>query len=116
MDRHVVSGIASGNVLAIEVKNAQAIVAELEPQNSVVHARFAALDRQLLDCVTPICVMFPLFSADFDAFQVIERLNALGYCGKICVVTPSLPAPDMVLAELRALTARQTLQLIEIVA
>ncbi len=90
------------SILALDVRNAHAIVAAHGVAVPVVMARFAMLDRRLLDSVAPDCVMCPLFGPGFDAIQVIEALDAMGYQGAICVVTDPLPAPDVVLRELQA--------------
>jgi hypothetical protein len=92
-----------GTVLALDLRDAHDIVRMERPRMTVIMARFGLLDRRLLDSVQPHCVLFPLLGPDFDAVQVIERLDALRFQGSLCVVAPaSLPAPGLVLRELRA--------------
>ena len=77
-----------------------------EGQFEIVGARrvgFGAVDAGFLASVQPGFVIVPLFAAAFDAMMVVERLEALGYAGRIAVVAPALPKPALVEAELRGL-------------
>jgi len=90
----------AGGVLALDLP--APLVADL-PAGAVVTARFADLDAALLARVRPEQVMLPLLSPDHDAMAVVERLQSLGYSGRITVVARHLPNARMVEAELRAL-------------
>lgn len=105
--------ITQGTALAIEVRNAQSIVSAYVPHYALVLTRFAALDAAMLARVQPDCVLFPLFGPSFDAHQVLERLHGLRFQGTACVLTPHLPAPQMVLEELRRLAGARDLTLME---
>ncbi len=63
------------------------------------------LPGQLADAIADasgrVHVLMPLMSADFDALHALQALVALGYRGSVGVTSTALPAPGMVLAELR---------------
>jgi hypothetical protein len=103
---------AAGTVLALDLRNAPALVAAEAPGWSVVLARFAILDAALVDRVAPDLVMFPLFGAGYDALQVVERLGQIGYRGRLCCVTDPLPAPEVVRQELEQANGGRQLALI----
>jgi hypothetical protein len=102
----------AGTVLALDLRDAQAVLAADAPGWTCVMARFAHLDGTLLGRVAPDLVMFPLFGLGFDALQVVERLGQLGYRGRLCCVTVPLPAPDVVRAELERANGGRQLSLI----
>ena len=52
-------------------------------------------------------VVVPLFCADFDALDMIDRLGAQGYRRTLQVVTKKLANRQMVLRELRSHASRQ---------
>ena len=62
---------------------------------------FTQLCSEELARIAPDLVVFPLFNASLDAIVVLTRLNALGYCGRCIVLTPRLPKPQLIEAELR---------------
>ena len=64
---------------------------------------FADLNARLLAALRPDVVVSPLFGAEFDAGMVIERLDALGFRGRVRVLCPPLPSLQLVQAELAAL-------------
>ncbi len=66
-------------------------------------ASFSDLDAELLAQIQADEVIFPLVSRDHDAIVVVERLQELGFAGRITVLAPALPNAAMVQAELRAL-------------
>ena len=81
----------------------------------VPYVPLAALDAKALHQAAPDLVICALFAADLaagDAFALIERLESLRYRGRILVICPSLPCPDMIEAELQALGPGPRLTLI----
>ncbi len=62
---------------------------------------FVELCPEELARIAPDLVVFPLFSATLDAIVVLTRLNELGYSGRCLVLTPRLPKPHLIEAELR---------------
>jgi hypothetical protein len=69
----------------------------------IAGSAFADLNALLLDRLRPDVVVCPLFGAGFDAEMVIERLDGLGFRGRLRVLCPPLPAPQLVQTELAAL-------------
>lgn len=64
------------------------------------HIAFKDISTQSLRRLAPKVVVCPLVSAEFDAIQLLERLNALGYAGQCLVISAKLPQQALVLAEL----------------
>ena len=84
---------------------------------TVLATHLQALDAALLQSSQPHLVICALFAAPSaicgdDIVGLIERLQTLGYGGRIAVFGPHLPRPDMVQAELRALGPGARLTLI----
>jgi hypothetical protein len=83
--------ISAGNLLT---------VVEDDWQFAVPLARLCA---ETLRTINPDVVIFPLIRHDLDAVSVLETLQALGYRGACLVLSPPLPKPQPVEAELRAI-------------
>ena len=73
------------------------------PVAGMRHVTMAELGPSLLADAKPNCVIVPLFTAHCDAMTVVERLEGLGYAGRIAVLAPDMPQPRLVEGELRAL-------------
>ncbi len=73
---------------------------------------FAQLCPEELARIAPDLVVFPLFSATLDAIVVLTRLNELGYAGRCLVLTPRLPKPHLIEAELRSYKGAMQVQLL----
>ncbi|MFN0115761.1 MAG: hypothetical protein ACKVPY_13905 [Paracoccaceae bacterium] len=71
----------------------------------VVHARFGGLNGALIDKVRPDCVAAPLVGNGFDALDVIQRLNAAGFCGILYVLTSPIPELAAIVSEIGAFGA-----------
>jgi hypothetical protein len=69
---------------------------------TVLRTTLAALDAPLLARVLPDRVVAPLMGDGFDALEVAERLEALGYRGRLEVVCPALPDRRLIRAEIAA--------------
>ncbi len=69
---------------------------------AVTLAQFAMLDADLLARARPDVVLAPLFSTDFDITDLAAHLVRLGFRGAVRAFTRPLPAPKVVVAELRA--------------
>jgi hypothetical protein len=74
----------------------------LEQRPAMAPVGFSALTPGLLDRVQPAAVAFALFSPVQDAFQVLGRLERLGFRGRVLALAPPLPARRMVERELQA--------------
>jgi len=67
---------------------------------------FGDLTSAALVPVTPDIVVAPLISSDFDALDLLDRLSALNYRGRLRLVSPKLPNRQIVLRELRSVAFR----------
>lgn len=67
-----------------------------------VEVAFRQLTPGTLERLAPRAVGFALFAEDCDAFQVLGRLERLGYRGRVLALAPPLPARRMVERELQA--------------
>jgi len=99
--------------LVIDSPEANALVNSLHPRPPVIVTRFAEINRAMLLETKPDCVVMPLMRPTFDAPQGLALLAAIGFCGRICVVTGPLPNRRMVETELRALAEGIEFHLIE---
>ena len=61
-----------------------------------------ALTARLLKDISPDCVVFSLFSLKVDSLALLDDLRKLDYRGHVLAISPPLPKPQMVLAELRS--------------
>ena len=82
------------------------------PMTGVTHLALSDLTAQILSALAPSLIILPLFSSGHDAMTVIERLEDLGYGGRLTVLAPELPKPRLVERELRALGPGARLTLI----
>ena len=82
------------------------------PMAGVTHLAFSDLSPALLTALEPGLIILPLFAASHDAMTVIERLEELGYGGRLTVLAPQLPRPRLVERELRSLGPGTRLTLI----
>lgn len=82
------------------------------PMTGVTHLRLADLSAALLAAADPGLIILPLFATGYDAIAAVERLEELGYTGKLTVLAPELPKPRLVERELRSLGPGTRLTLI----
>lgn len=94
--------VKSETFLFVDAPGALSLIADKHGTAAIVMTGYANLDGILLARVAPDRIVIPLFAPEFDAPQALEHLAELHYRGKVTVVAPRLPAPRMVLAELRA--------------
>ena len=73
------------------------------PMTGVVHLRLADLTADLLAEAAPVTIFLPLIAPQGDAATAVERLEELGYGGRLIVLAPALPRPRLVERELRCL-------------
>jgi len=73
------------------------------PQDTDLHfIDYTELDRPVLERFNPDIVLAPLVGAGFDALDLAARLQAFEFTGRLRVLCPKLPRPEMVTAELHA--------------
>ena len=70
-----------------------------------------ALTSALLYLLKPDRVVCPLFGDQFDAVQVIERLVAIGFGGRLSIIA-DVPSPGLVQAELAAMAPGITVEVL----
>ena len=61
-----------------------------------VFASFADLGADLFHDADPDVVVSPLLGERFDAIELAELLDTLGFEGRYVVVAPALPRPDII--------------------
>jgi len=71
------------------------------PLQGAHHCRLTDLKGDFLDRAAPNFVILPLFTGGYDAMTAVALLEDLGYRGRIVVLAPFLPKPDLVERELR---------------
>jgi len=65
-------------------------------------ADFDTLTWEMLDQIAPDVILSALMCADFDAVDLARCLAGLGYRGRYRALTTTLPNPEAVRAEVRA--------------
>ena len=103
-------GPGSGPMLVVEGGGPAAS----DPDGNALRVPFEGLDRALLDRVRPSLVVCPLFTPRFDAIQVMERLDTLGWRGRLCALSRPLPDPAMVCAEVQAAAPEIAFDLVQV--
>lgn len=96
---------ADGNGVLLVLDGAALTVAS-------VRLAFGRLTARALLSIRPDEIACALFTDDYDAAQVVQRLEHLGYRGLITVIAPPLPRPRMVEQELRHLGPGARLRLL----
>ena len=66
-------------------------------------ATMADLDAELLARVAPDIVLSSLFGPEFDALELAQKLQALGFRGQYCALTDTPPRIDLVRREIQAI-------------
>jgi hypothetical protein len=79
---------------------------------TVHRADFHGVDARLLSALRPERIACPLLAPRFDAEQLAQRLDALGFTGRLTVVAPGLPDRQMVARELSATAPAMTIEVV----
>jgi hypothetical protein len=66
-----------------------------------VFCEFASLSPRLLRQLKPATILCPLIGKCFDALDVCAAMRKANCAARLVLMTPQLPRPEMVLAELR---------------
>ncbi|WP_147124966.1 hypothetical protein [Shimia ponticola] len=61
-----------------------------------IYASFDDLGAELIDISNPDVVISPLMGPAFDAIELAEQLDILGFEGRYVVIAPQLPRPDII--------------------
>lgn len=67
---------------------------------AVVELSYKGLTRDFILETRPDVVIAPLFTGQFDVIDIIERLQAMGFSGRLCAVTARVPDGKSVEAEI----------------
>jgi len=86
--------------------------APVSPDAMIFSLPFAQLCPEELARIAPDLVVFPLFSATLDAVMILARLSELGYRGRCLILTPRLPKPHLIEAELRSHQGEMQIELL----
>ena len=70
---------------------------------SLAFATFEEVTPELLDRLSPSCVLSPALSHRFDCIDLAQLLHAYGYRGRYRAVSNELPRPEMVEREIEQL-------------
>ncbi|MEL6912871.1 MAG: hypothetical protein AAFP13_00065 [Pseudomonadota bacterium] len=98
----VIDSLAPAPVLFIgPVDHDAALRAHSAPGAERRSIAFEQLTPEFLALLQPSVVISPLFDPDIDPSDVAERLAALGYRGRYCAVTKSVPKPEVIRREIR---------------
>lgn len=75
---------------------------------------FADIDAGLLDDIDPGVVIAPLVARDFDATDLLQRLVALGYGGRVVFIADTALNRDLLADELRAIAPGQEIEVVNL--
>ena len=89
-------------LLIIDVPDASARLALCRTPPLLTETTPGALSAKLLARIDPDCIAFSLFSHSIDSHSLLATLRQLDYGGHVLALSPPLPNPRMVLAELRS--------------
>jgi hypothetical protein len=73
--------------------------AERPAGSRIVFADYAEISAELIERVAPAMIVSSVIAATFDAFDLAQDLQELGYAGPYRALTPHLPDPDLVRRE-----------------
>lgn len=94
-------GSAPLRVLVVEAAREFGTISALLPPAEVALARLAELGAPLLAQQRPQLVITPLIGPETDALEVAAHLSDLAWSGELWVLSGPLPAPNVVIRELR---------------
>ncbi len=104
----------AGLILVVEAQfTLRMMFPEIAPDRMVT-TDLAGLDRSLIERVQPSCVVTPLVGGGFDVLDVAARLSSAGYCGTLYTLTPHLPRPRLVAAEVHGIAPFLEFEMIEL--
>ncbi len=72
-------------------------------ESSVAFARFEDVTVELLDRLSPSCVLSPALSRRFDCIELAQLLHTYGYKGRYRAISDDLPRPELVEREVAQL-------------
>ena len=81
---------------------------------SMIYCRFTTISPEFVRRVAPDCILSPIVARQFDIVDLVRLLDRCNYRGSVVAVTDPLPAPTMVLTELRRFNRRLDMSLLEL--
>lgn len=79
--------------------------------SDVLFLSLAELRTEIITEFNPEAVVCSLFGQDDDATSIVARLGQIGFQGCCIVLTPPLPRPDLIRAELKSISPALNLEL-----
>lgn len=92
-------GVGGASVLAVDLVAGDIDALLTTPPRACVFVRFAKLTPDFLTLAAPDIVVAPLFGPDFDVLDLAGKLAEVAFAGRLCALTPPLPRPEAVRAE-----------------
>jgi len=74
---------------------------EMPLESYLAFAEYHNVSKELLKAVNPDIVLSPLLCPSFDCLDLAQTLENIGFKGRFRVMTPKLPKPEIVAAEIR---------------
>ncbi len=71
--------------------------------SQITFADFSDITDELIATMRPDVVISPLLCRSFDCLDLAAALSGAGFRGRLRIMAPKLPRPEVVLAEARAL-------------
>ncbi len=89
------------SVLVIEAPQSLRLLDSFEPRPLTLVITHRQLSAEMIHLSAPDCITMPLMRDGFCILDTVERLDSIGYGGRVYVFGPDLPRREMVEAELR---------------
>lgn len=101
IDTHKVAGPL---ILVVgEVSHWKKTGRNLTTNPTMIFAEFNEITSVMLDTLQPDIILSPLLCAAFDCLDLAQVLHSISFRGRYRVVTPTLPEPDIIVAEIKFL-------------
>jgi hypothetical protein len=97
-----------------EITRWQDIGRDLPRIGQVEYCEYTALDQDMLGRLQPGIILCPLVSRGFDILDIAVLLCHLGFTGRLRVLVPPLPTPEVVIREVSILCPALDFDMIEI--
>ncbi len=96
--------MSAANVLAVGDTLSPGLHAAVDPDgDSTTFASYSDVTPSLVDTLGPEVVVSLVLGSSFDCVDLAEKLSAMGFDGRYCLIAHGLPRPDLILREIRSL-------------
>lgn len=89
------------SILVIEAPQSLRMFESFVPRPLTLVIRHRQLSSEMIRLCAPDCITMPLMRNGFCVMDTAERLDEIGYGGRVYVFGPDIPDREMVEAELR---------------